>query len=681
MTPPATSESLLEPRAADEDTPAPGPLPPAPADLAGDVVLLGPANVGKSVIFGALTRRYVAVSNYPGTTVEISTGALDLAGRHLKLVDTPGVNSLLPNSEDERVARDLLLARRVGAVVLVGDAKSPERIVTLSLQVAEMGLPQLVCLNMQDEARERGIEVDAAGITAALGVDVVSTIAVRKKGIPRLREALAAPRVSPAAVRYPLAIEQALARIVPLLPAAHVAPRALGILVLAGDETLVEWLRARVPAATLTAIEDIRQELRRALHEPVAYVVHRARADEARRVLHGLAGRSGSRAPSTRRIAAWLERATIHRLWGLPILALVLFLVYEFVGVFGAGTLVDALENGVFGRFVNPAAIAFFERFSPWLWLRDLFVGPYGVVTMALTYALALILPIVTTFFLAFGAIEDSGYLPRLAVIVNRGFRHMGLNGKAVLPMVLGLGCDTMATLTARILETRKERIIVTLLLALGVPCSAQLSVVLAMLGTLSLTAALIWLGVMLGVIVLVGALAARVLPGRGSDFVLELPPLRVPRLGNIAIKTLARLEWYLKEAVPLFVLGTLILFVVDRLGWLVVAERAVEPIVGGLLGLPREAAGVFLIGFLRRDFGAAGLYTMADQGRLAPEQILVAVVVITLFMPCIANFFMIVKERGWRIALAISGFVVPFALGVGALLHLLLGTFHIPLT
>jgi ferrous iron transport protein B len=653
---------------------------PLVAERTGDVVLLGPANVGKSVIFCALTKRYVAVSNYPGTTVEISTGSMTLGDRPTRLVDTPGVNSLLPNSEDERVARDLLLAREVSSVVLVGDAKSPERVVTLALQVAEMDLPHVLCLNMQDEARERGIDVDTQGISAALGIDVVATIAVRKKGIGRLRDALAAPRTGRVVVRYPAAVEQALARIVPLLPAAHVAPRALGILVLAGDETLVDWLRARVPADTLQTIEDVRQELRRTLHEPVAYVVHRARADEARRVLHGLGGRRDERSAPTRRIAAWLERASIHRFWGLPILALVLFLVYEFVGVLGAGTLVGWLENGVFGQYINPGATALFDRIAPWAWLRDLFVGPYGVITMALTYALALILPIVTTFFLAFGAIEDSGYLPRLAVIVNRGFRRMGLNGKAVLPMVLGLGCDTMATLTARILETKKERIIVTLLLALGVPCSAQLSVVLAMLGALSLTAALIWLGVVIGTIVLVGALAARVIPGRGSDFILELPPLRLPKLSNIAIKTLARLEWYLKEAVPLFVLGTLILFVVDRLGWLGTAERAVEPVVKGLLGLPREAAGVFLIGFLRRDFGAAGLYTLADQGRLDPGQILVAVVTITLFMPCIANFFMIVKERGWRTAAAISGFVFPFALGVGALLHLALVTFDIHL-
>jgi ferrous iron transport protein B len=289
---------------------------------------------------------------------------------------------------------------------------------------------------------------------------------------------------------------------------------------------------------------------------------------------------------------------------------------------------------------------------------------------MALTYALALILPIVGTFFIAFGALEDSGYLPRLAVMVNRGFRKMGLNGKAVLPMVLGLGCDTMATLTTRILETRKERLIVTLLLALGVPCSAQLAVVLGLLGPLPASALLIWGAVVLAVIVVVGRLAARVIPGRGSDFVLELPPLRLPRPGNILVKTLARLEWYLKEAVPLFVLGTLLLFVADRLRLLAVLQRLGEPVVRGALGLPAEASQAFVVGFLRRDFGAAGLYKLAQEGRLDPVQVLVAAVTITLFMPCIANFFMIVKERGWRTALAVAGFIVPFAVAVGAALN-----------
>jgi ferrous iron transport protein B len=302
--------------------------------------------------------------------------------------------------------------------------------------------------------------------------------------------------------------------------------------------------------------------------------------------------------------------------------------------------------------------------------VRDLFVGPYGIVTMALAYSLALVLPIVGTFFVAFGVLEDSGYLPRLAVMVNGLFKRIGLNGKAVLPMVLGLGCDTMATLTTRILETPKERLIVITLLALGVPCSAQLTVILAMFSGLPASAFVIWLTVVVGTIALVGRLASAVLPGRGSDFILELPPLRLPQLGNIALKTLARVEWYLKEAVPLFVVGTLILFGMDRLHLLGGLQRLCEPLLSGLLGLPRETAEAFVIGFLRRDFGAAGFYKLSEQGRLDVIQTVVAMVTITLFIPCIANFLMMVKERGLKTGLLVAGFILPFAIGVGALLN-----------
>jgi ferrous iron transport protein B len=188
-----------------------------------------------------------------------------------------------------------------------------------------------------------------------------------------------------------------------------------------------------------------------------------------------------------------------------------------------------------------------------------------------------------------------------------------------------------------------------------------------------------IWLGVVLSTILLVGALAARVIPGKGSDFILELPPLRVPRPGNILVKTLARIEWYLKEAVPLFVLGTLILFVADRLNLLSKLEAAAAPLLHGLLGLPRETA-AFIVGFLRRDFGAAGLYHLSQTGRLDRVQVVVAVVVITLFIPCIANFFMMVKERGWKTGLAIASFIFPFALLVGATLNWVLRAMHVTL-
>jgi ferrous iron transport protein B len=321
---------------------------------------------------------------------------------------------------------------------------------------------------------------------------------------------------------------------------------------------------------------------------------------------------------------------------------------------------------------------------APYLEHGGLLIGRYGLVSMGLSYGVAIVLPIVATFFVAFSVLEDSGYLPRLAVMLNKVFKRMGLNGKAVLPMVLGLGCDTMATMTARIMETRKERVIVTLLLALGVPCSAQLAVILAMTARLPPAATFWFGGTILAVIFLVGWLAAKVLPGRGSDFVLELPPLRVPQAGNIAVKTLARIEWYLREALPLFVLGTLILWILDRTGGLAVLERAAAPVVVGMLDLPKEAASAFILGFLRRDYAAAGLFLVyepfMDAGALTRAmqiQVTVALVTITLFIPCIANFFMILKERGWRTGVAIMAFIVPFAILVGAGVSRLMGRFY----
>jgi ferrous iron transport protein B len=619
-----------------------------------------------------LTGTYVTVSNYPGTTVEVSKGSAVLDGQRTPVTDTPGIASFLPSSEDERVTRDILLAERHRAVVLVGDAKNLERTLLLGVQLAEMDLPFVLCLNMMDEAAERGIAIQAEKLSSRLGIEVVSTVAVRREGIARLVRALAAPRRGAVLVEYPDPIERAIASIEPLVPQAPISPRSLALLVACGDETLHAWLEERMEAADLERLDEIRQKLRREVGADVAYAVSRTRLRVARRLANGAASRRGPQVARRRSIVR-LEELTTHPVWGVPILGAALYLAYLFVGKFGAGTLVDLLEDGLFGGVISPAAIAAANRWIPWQFLRDLLVGPYGVVTMALAYSLALLLPIVTTFFIAFGVLEDSGYLPRLAVMVNRVFQKMGLNGKAVLPMVLGLGCDTMATMTTRILETPKERLIVILLLALGVPCSAQLTVVLAMLGGVALWATLVWAAVVGGVLVLVGRLASRVLPGRGSDFVLELPPLRLPRIGNIVVKTLARVEWYLKEAVPLFVLGTLLLFFADRLHLLGFVERLARPVVSGWLGLPSQTAEAFVVGFLRRDFGAAGLFRLARAGALDPIQIVVSMVVITLFIPCIANFFMIVKERGWKTAGAIAAFILPFTLAVGGILNAIL--------
>ena len=230
-----------------------------------------------------------------------------------------------------------------------------------------------------------------------------------------------------------------------------------------------------------------------------------------------------------------------------------------------------------------------------------------------------------------------------------------------------------MAVLTTRILSTKKERVLVTFLLALAIPCSAQLGVTLGILGAISGMAVMIWLGVILMVLFIVGYISSKVIPGRTSDFILEIPPLRLPQVQNVVVKTMMRLEWYLKEAVPLFVLGTLILFTFDKLGILKILEKAFSPVVVNILGLPAKSSEAFIMGFLRRDYGAAGFKGLFDQGLLDPISTIVAMTVITLFVPCIANFFIIIKERGFKTALGMAVFIVPFAIAVGGLLNLVL--------
>jgi ferrous iron transport protein B len=568
------------------------------------IALVGNPNVGKSVVFGRLTGRYATVSNYPGTTVAVTRGRALVGAEVCDIVDTPGVNTLEGVlSEDERITRRLLSEGEVELVVQVADARNLRRALMLTSQLADLGLPMVLVLNMLDEARARGVTIDREGLAAALGIPVIEAVAPEGRGMAELRAAL------PQAAR---------AR------------------------------SGRVPGQDHAAWADATA--------PAYREVHRV---------------------SIGRFQEWLGRAVRQPLTGLPILGLVLYLTYLFVGVFGAQTLVGALETDLFEHLVNPAATAMAAHI-PSAFIRDLLVGEYGLITMGLTYAIAIVLPVVATFFLVFGFLEDSGYIPRLAIFSDHLFRAMGLNGKAVLPMVLGLGCDTMATMTTRILGTPKERLIAITLLALGVPCSAQLATIMGILGGISLWALLTLFGVVLLQMVFVGFLAARALPGDRSEFVLELPPIRLPRLRNLVTKTVLRVRWYLGEAVPLFLGGTALLFLLDRAGALAALSRAARPVVTGALGLPAEAAQVFVMGFLRRDYGAAGLFQMAHENMLSGVQAVVALTVMTLFVPCVANLLMIVRERGLRTGLAILGAVTVIALGTGAALRVVLTVLHV---
>ncbi|KPK91594.1 hypothetical protein AMJ80_07230 [bacterium SM23_31] len=694
------------------------------------IILVGNSNVGKSVIFGYLTGKYVTVANYPGTTVALSYGKINLANTAITITDTPGTNSFIPQSEDEKVTRDVLLTGEYGTVLQIADSKNLRRGLYITLQLAEMGLPCILVLNMADETQSRGISIDVKKLEKALGIPVISTTATQRKGLPQVKKKLQNASVPFYTFKYPYVIEEGISRIEKLLPEIPIAKRSLSLMLLAGDTTLTEWLTELISIDEIDEINGNIKRIQKQIRSPLQSVIAETRLGQVDKLMDEVyTVNQVEHLPMSTEIG----KLAMHPVWGIPAVLLVLYIAYWFVGLFGAGTVVDFFKTVLFGQYINPLAIHLFDWILPfehvhtidtinWSFafpltssheidtglvfsrevittkyiipdgttlsffqevlknVHDFMVGEYGVITMALTYSFAIVFPIVGTFFLLFSILEDSGYLPRLAVMLNKVFKFMGLNGKAVLPMILGLGCDTMATMTARIMESRKERVLVTLLLALGIPCSAQLGVLLGMIGGISFTATLIWLSIVVGVLVSVGFIASKVLPGESSPFILELPPIRKPQLGNIIIKTIARMEWYFREVIPLFILGTVLLFFLDLTRVLEIIRDFTSPLIVSFLGLPSEVTEAFLVGFLRRDYGAVYLFDAAANGLLNPNQILISMITITLFVPCIANVFIIIKELGLKTAVRMVAFIFPFAFLISGIVNLILNLFNIRL-
>ncbi len=697
------------------------------------IVLVGSPNVGKSSLFNALSGSYTLVSNYPGTSVEISRGKGRVGDREYEIIDTPGMYSLLPVSEEERVSQLLLFNEKPLVYLHVVDARNLRRMLSFTLQLLEAGLPLILVLNMMDEAEERGIKIDIDGLSKSLGIPVVGTISSEGKGIEELKVTISEfiPEDNTQKTDYGTEIEPYLTEIENLLGTAEeagISKRAISLLLLQDDRTALEYVFSteKAPGYEKEGSKKRYEEIRRLAEAasktaaiPLSYLFTLKRQERVNEIAEqamempdrierssgktGIirseenagkkedytcvlqkkaksekyiekAGKTEERKKQKRNIefSDKIDSILIHPVLGIPVLFLVLYFgLYLFVGVFAAGTFVDFLENTVFGGYINPLVTAKFISLVPYPALQDLFVGEYGIFTQAVTYAIALILPIVGAFFLVFSIIEDTGYLPRLSLLLDGMFKKIGLSGRAVIPMVLGFGCSTMATMVTRTLETKRERLIANILLALAIPCSAQLGIILSILSG-SPKGLLVWSGVIGLEFILIGYLASRILSGEAPTFILEMPPLRRPRLSNIAVKTYSRMHWYFLEVLPLFVLASVLIWIGRLTGLFDLAVKAME-YPTGWIGLPSDAAEVFLFGFFRRDFGAAGIYGMYDSGALTAVQLVVAAVTLTLFMPCIAQFMMTIKERGLKTALAISGFIFPFAFLTGFIINNLL--------
>lgn len=631
------------------------------------MVLVGNPNVGKSLLFNALTGAYVTVSNYPGTSVEVSRGSAEISGMACEIIDTPGMYALLPITEEERVAREILLNEAPDLVLHVLDARNLERMLAMTLQLIEAGLPVVLVVNIMDEAEQLGLKIDLPLLQEKLGIPVLGAATAKNQGVAEIRQVIAGrlPQ-SQAQFAYGRRLEEDIAAVADLLGRGYTLSRkSLALLLLQRDEEVLTLVR-RTEGERFPAIESQLKETTYARRGSLNLDLSLERTSIVKALLAEVLTFPGVRRVT---LGERISRLAVRPLTGVPLLLIVLYFgLFKFVGGFGAGTLVDLLEKRLFEGVITPWITTLVNGLIPWRAVQELFVGEYGIITLGFRYAIGIILPIVATFFLFFSILEDSGYFPRLALLVDRLFKSFGLTGRAVIPMVLGFGCDTMATMVTRTLETVRERIIATLLLALAIPCSAQLGVIMALLASNPATL-LVWGGCLLLIFLLVGLLAARLMPGETPMFYMELPPMRLPQFSNIITKTYTRMHWYFLEILPLFIIISVLLWFGKLTSLFDRAVTAMSPAMAAI-GLPEDVAVAFIFGFFRRDYGAAGLYDLQSRAILDQRQLAVAAVTLTLFIPCVAQFLVMKKERGLQVALAIGIFVTTIAFASGWLLN-----------
>ena len=665
------------------------------------ITIIGSVGVGKTVLFEQLSEGTPRPRKVPGCRVELSEALLaeDRKGRRLSswskvfrprtegidveaglepgpemshrrgsapatLVDTPSAAFLFAHGEDECTTRDFLMAGEVDVLVVVADAKNLRRSLVLFLQAAEFQLPTVLVLNMTDEAQQLGLEFDLERLAAALTVELSPVVAIEGHVSERLTSLFERAKIPSIRVPYPKEVERALETLAELLPGAPISPRALGLLLLAGDRRAEQMLEEEIDLQVANRAREVVRRAREAFHHPLEVMITDALYAEAERIAEQVT----RRAPPSTDLLQRLGHYAAHPLFGLPIALLVTLAGYFWVGVLGAGIVVDYLDQKLFHGLLLPAS----ERLLgdlPWTFVRDAILDPnFGLLPTALFLAFGIVLPILFFFYIFFGFLEDSGYMSRLSVLMDRSLRPLGLTGKGVLPLVFGFSCITMAILATRMLRTRKERIIATFLLLLGFPCAPLLAVMLVVLEPFPWTAAVTLFGLLFLQVLVAGVLANVLLPGEAPDFILELSPIRIPRL-RVVLKRARQLSYlFLKDALPAFIAASFVLFVLDRFGTLDALERLSHPVVEGMLGLPDQAVRVFLKTMIRRESGAAELILV--QAHFNSLQSVVTLFVMTLIVPCVNSAIVLLKEQGIKICVLLLFIIGLYAVVAGTVLN-----------
>jgi ferrous iron transport protein B len=630
------------------------------------VAIVGNPNVGKSALFNQLTNAYSLVANFPHTTISVSRADVVIGGEKFEIIDTPGIMSLNIQSEDGLVTRDILLQEHPELIILCLDATNMKRSLLLASQIFELNVPLVICLNFIDEARQKGIAIDRKKLKQMLGVPVVETVASEGRGIKELVRQLPQAAVPTSQVRYKALIERGKERIASSFPADAQPSDAIALMLLQHDEGIRKLIRPRYGTEIMDAVQRRAARIQSLTEKPLDRTIFEERSRWAQRIADAIIEQHSVSWGKTGEIIGALCR---HRFAGWIILAGIIYFTYFLVGNVGANILAPVIEKQLF----SPVNRAIGSRI-PWDLVREFAVGDYGILTTGFANAVGTVLPILTMFFLLLNFLEDCGYITNLCILSNRVFKTLGLSGQAILPIILGFGCKTIATLATRILMSKKERYIAIFLIAFAIPCSSQLGINLAILALFPFVSFLIVFGVLAAVEIAAGlSLNLLIKEENVTDFIMEIPPIRFPNIKNLLVKTYYRLKWFLIEAVPLFIIGAFVLFLMDKLYILEMIRRGVSPVIVTWLNLPIKTVDAFILCLARHEAGAVILMNMVTQHQLDHIQAMVSIIVLTCFVPCFANIMAMIKELGMRRALIMVVTITVVSIIIGGIVNYVL--------
>jgi len=598
------------------------------------IALAGNANVGKSVVFNALTGLHQHIGNWPGKTVERAEGTLKYGEQTIDVIDLPGIYSLSSFSQEEEITRDYILNEKPDVVIDVIDATAIERNLYLTLQLLEMERPLIIALNQMDLARMKGVDINVKELQEILGVPVVPVVATRREGLTELLEAAINTKTKPGRmVRYSEPMEQAIEKVQGRIDAEGYPKRWLAIKLLEGT------------APVSSDIEDIRGELEEKVRtDAFSYTV-----SERYRVIREIVDRAQRIVEPEKTSSERLDAFLTDPLTGS--LALVLFFVSIFALIFLFGNLVSsALENLLFGLFTGDAA------------LYSLYEG--------FVAGLTIVLPYIVPFYFLLGILEDTGYIARAAFLTDSVMHRLGIHGKAIIPLLLSFGCNVPGCLGCRIMEGEREKNI-SIFLATIVPCSAVSVVVMGVVGrTLGLRYVLLLYALMVLILFVLGRLAYAIAPGEPMGLIMEMPRLRKPSMGVVTKQTYHRTMDFMKIAFPIIIAGSFLMSMLSRYGLVRLISDVLSPITEGWLLLPGLAGVVLIFGVVRKELTLTmllALYGTADVSTImsAPQMLTFALVVM-LYTPCLSTIAALLKEIGVKRTVYIVLFETLFALALG---------------